>query len=108
MAPWRRQRPWPRIFPAWGLRPPSGGGKNIFPVRAPSRDTTGRMRLLKKTLVVVAGVYALLCVLLYFEQSKFIFVPQREVQFTPKDFGCEFSEIDFGPSGQLHGWWLSG
>jgi pimeloyl-ACP methyl ester carboxylesterase len=66
------------------------------------------MRILKRTLAFLVIVYAALCVALYFEQSKLIFVPQREVQFTPKDFGCDFSEALFGPAEQsLHGWWLA-
>src|SRR5207253_1837496 len=66
------------------------------------------MRILTRILLAVVGIYLALCVGLYFEQSRFIFVPQHEVQFTPKDFDCNFSDISIGEHGQtLRGWWLS-
>src|SRR3954470_2720714 len=66
------------------------------------------VKFLKRALLVIVGVYLVLCVALYFEQSKFIFVPQREVQFTPKDFGCEFSDVAISEHGYtLRGWWLA-
>lgn len=66
------------------------------------------LKSLKWTLLTVVGIYVALCIGLYFEQSKFIFVPQREVLHTPKDFGCESQDITIASAGQtLHGWWLA-
>jgi pimeloyl-ACP methyl ester carboxylesterase len=66
-------------------------------------------RILKWTVVPIASVYLLLCVGLYLHQSKFIFIPQREVEFTPRDFGCSFEEVRFESGGKvLHGWWIPG
>src|SRR5437899_10558891 len=64
-------------------------------------------RILKWTVVPIASVYLLLCLVIYLHQSKFIFIPQREVEFTPRDFGCDFEDVRFESGGkQLHGWWI--
>src|SRR4051794_9138493 len=66
-------------------------------------------RILKWTILPIASIYLLLCVALYLHQSKFIFIPQRQVEFTPRDFGCEFEDIQFASAdgkSQLHGWWI--
>src|SRR4051812_20882620 len=66
-------------------------------------------RIFKWTAIPIASIYLLLCVALYLHQSKFIFIPQREVEFTPRDFGCEFEDIQFASAdgkSQLHGWWI--
>ena len=66
------------------------------------------LRFLKWTLLTLFGVYLALCAALYLEQSKFIFVPQREVLHTPKEYGCDYQDVTFGGAeDQLHGWWLS-
>lgn len=66
------------------------------------------MRVLKRIFFAAVAIYVALCVALYFEQSRFIFVPEREVRFTPKDFGCDFHEVLIGGrEDTLHGWWLS-
>ena len=66
-------------------------------------------RILKWTVVPIASIYLLLCVGLYLHQSKFIFIPQREVEFTPRDFGCNFEDVQFDSGGKrLRGWWLPG
>ena len=65
------------------------------------------MRLLKIVFVTAAVCYVALCVGLYFEQAKFIFAPQRDIDFTPKSYGCEFQEILIPVDAQtLRAWWL--
>ncbi|MCU1285304.1 MAG: phospholipase, partial [Acidobacteriales bacterium] len=66
-------------------------------------------RILKFALISIATIYLLLCVALYLHQTKFIFIPQREVENTPRDFGCDFEDVQFPATdgkSQLHGWWL--
>jgi pimeloyl-ACP methyl ester carboxylesterase len=64
-------------------------------------------RILKWTVIPIAGIYLLLCLVLYLHQSKFIFVPQRVVEFTPRDFGCAFEDVRFESGGKtLRGWWI--
>jgi pimeloyl-ACP methyl ester carboxylesterase len=64
-------------------------------------------RILKWIVIPIASIYLLLCIGLYLHQSKFIFIPQREVEFTPRDFGCEFNDVRFESGGkQLRGWWI--
>jgi uncharacterized protein len=63
---------------------------------------------LKRILLALLGFYVLLCIALYFEQSRLIFFPEREVLDTPKHYGCDFQDVQFGGiDGQLQGWWLS-
>src|SRR4051794_22256275 len=66
-------------------------------------------RVLKFVLIPVVGIYLLLCVGLYLHQTKFIFIPQREVENTPRDFGCAFEDVQFAAvdGKQLRGWWLA-
>src|SRR5438445_13432223 len=64
-------------------------------------------RILKWTVVPIASIYLLLCLVIYLHQSKFIFIPQREVEFTPRDFGCGFEDVRFESGGKaMHGWWI--
>lgn len=49
-------------------------------------------RALARVLIVLLGSYLALCVYLYARQDRFIFLPIRAVENTPKDFGCEYSE----------------
>ena len=66
------------------------------------------MRIMKRALLVVLGVYVVLAAALYLEQTRFIFVPQREVEFTPKVFGCDFQRVSIpSESGSMEAWWLS-
>ncbi len=66
------------------------------------------LKILKSALLALIGAYIVLCVGLYFEQSRFIFVPQREVLHTPKEYGCDYQAITIGGEGEtLRGWWLS-
>lgn len=65
------------------------------------------LQSLKRVLLALIGVYVVVCVALYFEQSRFIFFPQREVLDTPKEFGCDYQDVTFGGVVDLlHGWWL--
>jgi fermentation-respiration switch protein FrsA (DUF1100 family) len=64
-------------------------------------------RIVKWTVVPIASIYLLLCLVIYLHQSKFIFIPQRVVEFTPRDFGCDFEDVGFESGGKaLHGWWI--
>ncbi|HUR36390.1 MAG TPA: alpha/beta hydrolase [Terriglobales bacterium] len=68
---------------------------------------------LKRILVYLAsiggGVYIILSIYLYFYQTDFIFLPQRTIISTPKDYKCSFSDVRIPLAeggGTLHGWWL--
>lgn len=53
------------------------------------------------------GLYLALCFYLYVRQTYFIFIPQRQVESTPKDFGCDFAETDLSSDGsKLQAWKL--
>jgi hypothetical protein len=65
------------------------------------------LSIFKRLVLLLAGIYLLLCIALYFHQTKFIFVPQRKVEFTPRDYGCKFDDVQFQSGGKtLHGWRL--
>lgn len=50
-------------------------------------------KALKRLLLLLASVYLGACAFLYVRQTHIIFVPQREVEFTPKEFGCAFTDV---------------
>lgn len=64
-------------------------------------------KLVLRVAVSAAILYAGLCVIIYYHQAGFIFVPQREVQFSPQDFGCSYEEVRFGQDRAIDGWWLA-
>ncbi len=60
---------------------------------------------------ICGGVYFVLSVYLYARQTDFIFIPSREIVFTPKDSGCDYTDLRVPVPGShagrsLHAWWL--
>jgi pimeloyl-ACP methyl ester carboxylesterase len=64
-------------------------------------------KALARILVVLVGVYVVLCVYLYFKQHEFIFLPDKKVENTPKDYGCAFEEQTIESQGKkMQAWRL--
>ncbi len=63
----------------------------------------------KRILVAVLAVYVLACGALYAAQTHFIFFPERDIAFTPKEFGCSAEDVSISEqSHTMRGWWLPG
>ena len=62
--------------------------------------------------VVAALAYCAMCILLFFQQSKFIFVPSPVIERTPSFFNLVYEEVWLPvPVGldkveRIHGWWI--
>jgi len=66
-------------------------------------------RALARVLIVFLGVYLALCIYLYAQQERFIFLPIRAVENTPRDFGCEYSEsVLYSQGKKIIAWHLPG
>ncbi len=52
--------------------------------------------------------YASACAIVYWQQSRFIFVPSAKITDTPAKFGKSYQEVwlPTQPSGRLYGWWV--
>jgi len=57
---------------------------------------------------VLAGGYIFFAVLLYFMQTRFVYVPSRELEADPVNIGLQFENVDFIASDgvKLHGWYI--
>ncbi len=57
-------------------------------------------------LLIVAGLYVLVCLLMLMVQERFVFFPERRLQATPADLGLEFRDVTFQATDgvELHGW----
>ncbi len=67
------------------------------------------LKLLPSLLGLAAAAYVALGLLLYFQQTRMIFFPARQIETTPAAFGTRFEEvwIPVGQRGErLHGWWI--
>lgn len=87
-------------------KPPSGTSKHQH-----SRER----RVLRQVLFTLLGIgaiaYGLICVALYSRQTRFLFFPERELDFTPADFGMPYTEVwlPIQPEDRdrpIHGWWI--
>ncbi|MDF5720687.1 MAG: alpha/beta fold hydrolase [Rhizonema sp. PD37] len=60
----------------------------------------------------VALIYSVICIFLFFEQSKFIFFPSSIIETTPSAFNLQYEEIwvpvcvGKGRVEHIHGWWI--
>jgi len=59
---------------------------------------------------VITVIYILACLFILIWQRRLIFVPTKEIQTTPADFGLTYKEVwipaSFEPKEHLHGWWI--
>lgn len=62
--------------------------------------------------LVGAIAYLSICLLLYFQQSRLIFVPSAVIEKTPEFFGLKYEEVwlpvstKSGGVERIHGWWI--
>jgi uncharacterized protein len=67
------------------------------------------LKFLLPFLGLAAAAYLTLGLLLYFQQTRMIFFPAKQIETTPAAFGTRFEEvwIPVGQRGErLHGWWI--
>lgn len=70
------------------------------------------LKLLLGIGVVVALAYIAVCVLLFFQQTRFIFFPSPAIQTTPEFFNLSYQEVWLpvstraGKVERMHGWWI--
>jgi fermentation-respiration switch protein FrsA (DUF1100 family) len=60
------------------------------------------------SVIVLAGAFLLVCVALYFFQTRLIFYPTREFAITPSQLQLPYEEvyIDVTPEERIHGWYF--
>lgn len=62
--------------------------------------------------IVAAIAYLAVCVLLYFQQTRFIFFPSSVIEVTPKAFNRKYQDVWIpvlaasGKVEKMHGWWI--
>ena len=67
------------------------------------------MRMILNILITVTAAYCVLCLLLFFFQSRLIYFPQigREDFVTPQQAGVDYQEVRINAAGEeLHGWFV--
>ncbi len=67
------------------------------------------LKLLGLILGLLATLYLVACLYLYFRQTRMLFFPTAQITTTPADFGLPFEEvwIPVGDRGdRIHGWWI--
>ncbi len=70
------------------------------------------LKLLLRIGVIVAIAYIAVCVLLFFQQTRFIFFPSPAIQTTPEFFNLSYQEVWLpvstrsGKVERMHGWWI--
>jgi len=66
------------------------------------------LRTLRDVLIIVAGVYAVLCTVLYFMQAGLVFHPDPEIETTPEQIHLAFEDVTLtaGDGVRAHGWYI--
>ena len=58
----------------------------------------------------IIGVYLIFAAFLYFNQSRLVFMPTREIEMTPDELGLAFEDVylDVAPGERIHAWYVPG
>lgn len=70
------------------------------------------LKLLLRFCISTATVYLVVCLYLYFQQTRFIFFPSSIIDITPKAFNLKYQEVWIpittasGKVEKIHGWWI--
>lgn len=61
-------------------------------------------------LVIVLGVYIIICAYLYFFQNRLLFYPTREIAVTPDQAGMFYTDqyFELANGDKIHGWFIPG
>ncbi|MDV2991972.1 MAG: hypothetical protein N4J56_001626 [Chroococcidiopsis sp. SAG 2025] len=69
-------------------------------------------RSLLPVMAIVGAVYLIACLLLYFQQTRFIFFPSATIDITPAAFNLQYQEVWLpvktasNQIEKIHGWWI--
>jgi uncharacterized protein len=65
-------------------------------------------KMILRIAILLLIVYLVICVLLYFLQTRRLFFPDPQVTETPKTYGLQYEEVNLpvADSGNLNGWWI--
>ena len=72
------------------------GHMSIDPAQVPKqrkRASRLALRIVRSVLFIAVGVYVGFCLLLYLNQSRFVYVPETEIRQTPDDRGLGYDEV---------------
>lgn len=70
------------------------------------------LRLLPSLGVLVVLIYTVICLFLFFQQTRFIFFPSSDIQTTPEFLNLDYQEVwlpvaaGSGKVEQIYGWWI--
>ncbi|MAE75538.1 MAG: alpha/beta hydrolase [Planctomycetes bacterium] len=67
-----------------------------------------RRRRISVWLLILAGIYVVVCMVVFAAQRKLVYFPARELTATPADAGVPFEDVEFSLADgtKCHGWWL--
>jgi uncharacterized protein len=65
-------------------------------------------KMILRIAILLLIVYLVVCVLLFFLQTRRLFFPDPQVTETPKTYGLQYEEVNLpiASSGNLNGWWI--
>ena len=72
------------------------GHMSIDPAQVPrqrKRASRLALRIVRSVLFIAVGVYVGFCLLLYLNQSRFVYVPETDIRQTPDDRGLGYDEV---------------
>lgn len=66
--------------------------------------------MLLMPLIIIVGVYAIICAYLYFFQNRLLFYPTREIAVTPDQSGMAYTDqyFELTNGDKIHGWFIPG
>ncbi len=67
-------------------------------------------RMIATPLIIIAGVYIVICAYVYFFQNRFIYYPTRDIEVTPDAVGMAYEDVflDVSPADRINGWYIPG
>jgi hypothetical protein len=68
------------------------------------------LRMIATPLIIIAGVYIVICAYVYFFQNRFIYYPTRDIEVTPDLAGMPYEDVflDVSPADRINGWYIPG
>ena len=66
------------------------------------------LRMLLNLLITLIVAYVVIVLLVYFGQSRLVYVPEKQLGNTPSAVGLDYSSVNISTSDgeTLHGWWM--
>jgi len=97
-------------MPAAIARPRPSVMQKLTRIHRRKKERTKVGQIFISVTTVILAAYAGMGLVLFFSQSRLVFHPVKEIEYSPQELGIEFEEVffDAAPGVRLNGWYVPG